>query len=106
MAALVIFADFWSSPLPWRSVEQRGLKRNRDLLFRSISYHLVDETISERTIPLGCSAFVVILVTGFVTTASGWLGIATLALIGSWAAVLEEKAQWPPLEDEKPSDSA
>lgn len=103
-AAIIIAADFWTSSLPWRSLEQRGLKRNRDWLFRSVRYQLIDETVSERTIPLGCATFIVIIVTGFIATASGWLALATMMLIGSWAAVIEEKEQWPPVEAGDPSD--
>ena len=60
IGALIIAADFWTSGLPWRSLEQRGLTRNRDWFFRSLRYHLIDETVSERTIPLGCATFIVI----------------------------------------------
>lgn len=105
IAALIVFLDFWTSRLPWRSIEQRGLSRNRDYVSRSVRYALFDETVSERTIPLGCPTLIVVIVTGFITTAAGLLAMATLILIGSWAAVLQEKELWPPVEPEKPSDS-
>lgn len=104
MAALVIFIDFQTTGLPWRSVQQLGLKRNRDFIFRSVRYQLIDEIISERTIPLGCPTFVVLLVTGFVSTASGFLALATLALIAVWGGNLAELEQWPPVAPEEPSD--
>lgn len=101
-ATILIVADFWTSPLPWRSMEQRGFGRKRDALLHSIRYNLIDETISERTIPLGCSAMIVIFFTGFLATGSNWLGIATFVLIICWSRVLAEKEQWPLVE---PSDS-
>jgi len=104
VAAAVTALDYWTSPLPWRSLEQRGLKRKRQWLFRSIRYHVVDETVTERTLPLGCATFLVVVVTGFVTTAAGWLGIATMVFLTGWGTVLQENEQWPPVEPVNSSD--
>lgn len=97
--------DYWTSRRAWRSTQALGLERHRDYFVRSFRYQLIDETVSERTWPLGVPALVVMLVTGAFSTNAGLLSMATLLLVMSWGGVLRQHELWPPVEPEQPSDS-